>query len=352
MGTTRRCLSAPELARALVPEAVRLAGALGIAGRVRGNEFVAASRAQGGIGDSFAIVLKGPKAGRFFHNAAGIGGDLLALIRYMRGGDWRDAIEYARRFLGEDFVSAREPLRQPAPSGEEASATAKRAKAEKVWAGRQALAGTLGERYLRAVRGLAAVPLPETLGFAPHCWHELERRSFPAIIARVENDAGACLGLWRIYLDRATGRKAAIEHPHLGLGPVAGGAVRLSAATGARQDLGEGVETSLSVLQRFPDLDMRAALSTSGMRLFRWRAGVSEIVIWADRDAEDRREFLVFTRPDGRTVRRRNPMYGMRPGALAADALAKRAQAAGLGVAVVSPGIDGTDFNDLWREAS
>lgn len=347
MSAATRDLPVAAIAAALVPKALSLVAALGIAGRQVGHEFIALKKAQGGIGDSFAVAVSGPKAGRFFHNAAGTGGDLVALIRYMRGGSWGDAVGYAKDFLGAAPTQRAAPPRPVAAAALSTSTVAKRKRAETIWRGTVPLAGTVGEQYLTRTRGVRADA--PNLRFAPRCWHDFERRNFPAVIARVEAADGTFLGVWRIYLDAATCGKAPIELPRVGLGAVAGGSVRLGRDNGARVDVAEGVETALGVQGRYPDLDMRAVLSTGGMRGFAWGPGLAELVIWADADPPDPREFL-FIVAEGRRVRRSNPNYRRRPGIEAANALAFRARRAGLRTAIVAPGIEGRDFNDLYRE--
>lgn len=49
---------------------------------------------------SLSAVVGGPKAGTWFDHEAGTGGGPLELIARERGGDWRDAADWARRWLG------------------------------------------------------------------------------------------------------------------------------------------------------------------------------------------------------------------------------------------------------------
>jgi putative DNA primase/helicase len=49
---------------------------------------------------SLSAVVSGPKAGTWFDHEAGTGGGPLELIARERGGDWRDAADWARRWLG------------------------------------------------------------------------------------------------------------------------------------------------------------------------------------------------------------------------------------------------------------
>lgn len=49
---------------------------------------------------SFSAVVGGPKTGTWFDHESACGGGALELISRMRGGDWREAADWARRWLG------------------------------------------------------------------------------------------------------------------------------------------------------------------------------------------------------------------------------------------------------------
>ena len=49
---------------------------------------------------SVSVVVSGRKTGTWFDHEAGIGGGPLELIARIRGGDWRDAADWARAWLG------------------------------------------------------------------------------------------------------------------------------------------------------------------------------------------------------------------------------------------------------------
>jgi putative DNA primase/helicase len=49
---------------------------------------------------SFSAVVGGPKVGTWFDHESACGGGPLELIARMRGGDWREAADWARRWLG------------------------------------------------------------------------------------------------------------------------------------------------------------------------------------------------------------------------------------------------------------
>lgn len=116
--------------------------------------------------------------------------------------------------------------------------------ARRIFSEARSLAGTLGERHLRA-RGLVG---PWTdLRYHPHTpiGSGALTSYRPAIIAAVRDNSGL-VAIHRIVLDPRTGGKATdLENPKLTLGRPKGGAVRLFKA-GRTLGLAEGIETAKS----------------------------------------------------------------------------------------------------------
>lgn len=78
----------------------RLINALGISGKRSGNNFMGINptRADSKPG-SFVICQSGGKAGTWSEFATGDGGGPMALIHYIRGGEWSGTFDFARKFL-------------------------------------------------------------------------------------------------------------------------------------------------------------------------------------------------------------------------------------------------------------
>ena len=199
---------------------------------------------------------------------------------------------------------------------EEQAEAAKRAtQAHRLWCDALPIAGTVAEAYLRG-RAITC-PLPETLRFAPSCWHATARR-FPALVARV--DGGEGFAVHRTYLREDGTGKAEVDPPKAMLGAVAGGAVCVAQAQGPLV-VAEGIETALSLasgLLRAP-ANVWAALSTSGIRGLHLPPQPGRLTIAADGD---------------------------NPGRAAAQALAERAHALGWQVSLL-PAPEGRDWNDV-----
>lgn len=195
---------------------------------------------------------------------------------------------------------------------------AKRAgQALRLWQEAQPIDGTLAEQYLRG-RGITCT-LPDTLRFAPSCWHATAQR-FPALVALVEG--AEAFALHRTYLHPEGLGKAAVEPAKAMLGGCAGGAVRLTEGLGQLL-VAEGIETALSLasgLLRAP-ATIWAALSTSGIRGLHLPPQPDRLTIAPDGD---------------------------KAGRDAAHALATRAHGLGWQVALLS-GPEGGDWNDVLQ---
>jgi len=198
---------------------------------------------------------------------------------------------------------------------EQAEAMKRADQARLVWSGSLPITGTLAETYIRG-RGITC-PLPDTLRFAPVCWHPTARR-LPALVALVEGGKG--FAVHRTYLCADGNGKAGVQPAKAMLGATSGGAVRLTEALG-RLAVAEGIETALSLacgLLRAP-ATIWAALSTSGLTGLCLPPDPGKLTIAPDGDA---------------------------PGRAAAHALAERAHGLGWNVSLLTAP-EGRDWNDI-----
>lgn len=85
-----------------------------IGGQERKGEWYALSTRDGGVGDSLSVHTRGAKRGRWYHHAAGVGGDPLGLINYVRfnNADMKRAFAWARDFLGARIAPETEKDRE------------------------------------------------------------------------------------------------------------------------------------------------------------------------------------------------------------------------------------------------
>lgn len=303
---------------------------------------------------SFVVNLSGPRRGQWYRHSQKIGGGTVELISYsITNGltGYAQAFKEARAFLGiegqvdtESIERSRRESAEKRRRSEQQDAADLARKAETVagiWSDCRPIAGTLAEKYLLG-RGLDVPPggWPDCLGFHPSLVYDLDekpKRKFPGLVARVDDVVGDLVAIWRIFLDAATGGKGPVDNSKLGLGPAAGGAIRLG-GIGPRIGGAEGVETALAAWGligfRRP---VWALLSTAGMAGFEIPIEVEHIDIFPDGDRQTRRKDGLFV-PEP-----------LAPGRRAANALAARAKAAKVGHTIQPEPPQGSDYLDLYN---
>lgn len=224
--------------------------------------------------------------------------------------------------------------------GEEAQRIARKSTtAAEIWARGTPVAGSLAETYLNA-EGIPTPPQgwPPCLRFISSLHHELEDKSFPALIARVDAVDGVMTGIWREYTSANGLKPAPIALAKLGLGPASGGAVRIGGEC-TKIGTAEGLKTSLAIWTienyRFP---IWAALSTSGMTGLELPLIVERLLIYADSDLPRRDK-------SGDMERDWTP-----PGLRAALKLREKVAAFGVKAVIQElPFVPGRDFRDVLK---
>lgn len=136
-----------------------------------------------------------------------------------------------------------------------------------IWRKSKPAAGSLVERYLlrRGIEAEKIGGIPPSLRFHPDLPGDNEPGAphFPAMVAAVQNEEGRITGIHRTFLDRSGEAKAPLgKQAKKMLGICWGGATRLC-HVGEELAIGEGIETSLSVLQ---------ALRANGNEMAVWAA--------------------------------------------------------------------------------
>ncbi|WP_234731073.1 DUF7146 domain-containing protein [Acidocella facilis] len=240
----------------------------------------------------------------------------------------RDAIA---ALLRADGPTAYAPTVAPSTTmkAEEARQKAQ-ARARAIWSGAGPVtAKNPAGRYLarRALAHLAGCPALRYRADVPHPAARPGASRHPAMLALVQDVAGAALGVHRTYL-AADGAKARLEPVKASLGPIWGGAIRLAPAA-PHIAIGEGIESAASAGMLL-NLPAWAAISAgnlaSGLIL---PAEVKAVTIAAD--------------DDGLNAQGRNP------GLDAAEAAARRWKAEGRAVRIIKANVQGQDFNDILQ---
>lgn len=207
------------------------------------------------------------------------------------------------------------------------------------------IAGTHAEAYLND-RGLPTPEegWPDVLGFAKSLKHPCGR-SFPALVARIDDREGDFTAIWRIFLDHKKPAKAALNgEEKLGLGASAGGAVRIG-GTAPHTDVGEGIESSLGawmmICRRRP---VWATLSTSGMAGFDPPDGMQRCDIFPDGDFPKRKAVPEGEQDTGELDKDPTPA-----GRRAARALRARLNELGVKGVINPEPPAGQDYLDVWN---
>lgn len=164
----------------------------------------------------------------------------------------------------------------------------------RIWEEAASPLGTLVEAHL-ARRGLSLPPFAgDVIRFHRACpfgrddgGHTVRT---PAMVALVRNIiTNAPQAIHRTALDSAGHKIKVAGRDRMALGPLAGGAVKLTPDEDVTLAIGiaEGIETALS-LQRLPewrDSPVWSVLNAAGMRAFPLLAGIETLVIGVDHDA-------------------------------------------------------------------
>jgi hypothetical protein len=280
---------------------------------------------------SFALVVAGERRGQWFDHERGEGGGLLALIQRERRCTFPEALQWALAWLGTAPPLAcpprREPHQRPSLSPREPCPTAELAR--RLWRESVSARGTIVEAYL-AARGLHLPEPPDdpdVIRFHPTCPRRAPDNPdriehHPAMLALMTDaiTAEPC-GLHRTFLlpdgsDRLRDAKGKAMAGNVGV-------IRLSRDDDVTLGLGiaEGIETALSVMQRFRWRPVWAATSAGAIARLPFLSGIEALTIFADADGA---------------------------GIAAAQACAARWREAGRSVRILRP--PAGDFNDLARE--
>ena len=290
-----------------------------------GSKALRCGNIYGGPGTGFRVSLEDGRWTDFYDGARG---DLLALIRHVRGGDWKATFDDARAFLGLDDES--EEGRRRAQAAAEKAARARIVREERAardaarvkervrqtWAaarGSYCTHGSIAERYFREVRRID-VPTPcRFLPDAPYWDISMGDKAppylvgrFPAVVTPFVTGKRTVSALHLTFLDPDP------PHGKIDLGLDLAGEARRPAKkflgrpspdswlrlTEERETMavGEGIETVQTAVFLKPGWGGAAAGSVDRLPLIAFGPGVKRIILLGERGcapAKDR---------DGRTV--------------------------------------------------
>ena len=306
---SERLVDIGEVSRMLAAQIQSLCLELLPHGKKASHEWMIGSPA-GEPGNSMAVHLTGAKAGVWQDFAAGEGGDALDLVAAcVCAGDKKDALRWARRWLGIDKgdPAALERARRQVPdtAAINAQAEAEEANARKgamaIWIAAHAdLTGTPVETYLagRGIHLADLVRMPRAIRFHPELWSKEAGRRFPAMVAAISGPEGF-MGVHRTWLERqADGSvtKAPLETAKKVLGPHRGGHIPLARGASGRTlreapegeilDISEGIEDGLSVAVSLTDARVVAAITIGNMASIHLPPQIKTVRIWRQNDTK------------------------------------------------------------------
>jgi len=273
---------------------------------------------------SLSVEVTGPRRGLWHDHEAGTGGDALALIAKLRCVPLREAISWARGWLGEGeghdhhTPPRRDRPQAPPEATHEESSTLHLART--IWRECIPARGSIVETYL-AGRGLE-LERGTPIRFHPSCPRGAER--LPAMVALMTHaETGQPCGVHRTFLtpdgcNRLRDGKGKMMAGNAGV-------IRLEPNAEVTKGLGlaEGIETALAVMQGFGWRPVWAATSAGAVAHFPVLPGIEALTIFADADGK---------------------------GLDAARACIGRWTKAGREARVIAPPTG--DFNDMNREAA
>ena len=327
-----RLVEIGDVARMLNARADQLARDLLPGGKRIGAEWVCGGF-HGEPGTRLSVRIRGAKTGVWSNFATGAAGDALDLVAQARfGGDKRQALAWARGWLGLEVGTGTAALPPAADPGPEDAARAQaaadeaaqaRSNALRVWlSARQVLRDTPVERYL-AGRGIALAELgraPRAIRFHPALWHRNSARHWPAMVTAVTAPDGAFCTTHRTWLElRADGSvgKAPVDPEKAVMSGYRGAAIRLWRGASGRSwrnagadevlDVTEGIEDGLSVVMAAPECRVCAAVALPNIAALEPPPGVRTLRIWQQRDIkpaaiEGFRRAVAAQQAAGRTV--------------------------------------------------
>jgi hypothetical protein len=187
------------------------------------------------------------------------------LVHSFAGDDWRDC----RAFLGIDDDQDRPMARRHRPTRRDCRPADRFAEARKIWEETRPALHTDAQRYLLA-RGITIPP--------PPCIRYYEGMN--ALVAGLQRQDGSFGGIQRIFLSEAEGTVRYTAKRSLG--PIKGGAVRLTPVAGTIQ-LCESIEDGLALLQ-MTGRPTWAVPGVSFMATFELPREVHEVILAPDHD--------------------------------------------------------------------
>jgi hypothetical protein len=309
--TPRPIIEVGEIASMLAREILPLCQTILANGVRQGDEWRVGSVA-GERGTSMGVRLTGPRAGVWIDsNKTTDKGDALDLVAAVEfGGDKRQALRWARGWLGLEHVdpATLQRVRRQAEAEDDKAARraaaqdkAKRERASRIFlAAEPKIAGTPVERYLlgRGIDFAAIGRQPGALRYAPELPDPENGELHPTMVAAITGPSGHTIAVHRTFLKvHADGRvtKADIVNANgkpeakFSLGKYAGGCIRLwrgasgkslkDAVAGEWVIIGEGIEDTATAVMAAPEYRALVAVSGGGFQSLKLPEAIGGVIL-------------------------------------------------------------------------
>lgn len=272
--------------------------------------------------DGFRLFHDADQTGGGVCNTCGYFADGFALLMWINGWDFSRTIREVGSSLGSNAANSWLRGTSALPTGSSDDAN-RRDHLNTTWRESLALTDPQAEpaRLYLARRGLS-VALPGTLRFHPELGYYADNRlvaRFPAIVVQVTGQGGDAVTLHRTYLT-AEGHKAPVDSPkklmrHPSGRILTGGAIRLVRPS-SRLAVTEGIETALAVIEA-TGLPAWATGNAHLLETFVPPSGVSQVLVFADKDRPSRQHPSGHGQEAARNLVRRLWASGIQAGAIA-----------------------------------
>jgi putative DNA primase/helicase len=243
--------------------------------------------------DGFRLFKDYPKTGGGYCNTCGPQANGFALISWVRGISYKDAVREVGQLLEGEAASPVVVRRPPPPKMPDVVDTRKAyGRIRQTWMDSKPLKDSPAERYL-AARGIWLENMPNTLrSHARMPYYDKDAKAItgwhPCLLAPIKDSQGRIASLHRIFVS-PTGGKANVPDPKKMMSachPLQGAAIKLF-QPGEVLGVAEGIETALAAhaISRMP---VWACVSAVLMELVVIPASVKKVVIWGDLDRSGR----------------------------------------------------------------
>lgn len=248
---------------------------------------------------SLSVPISGKYVGGWRNFESGDKGNLIQLIQNAHQSTFKDALEYAGRFLGISPENSQDSIKSTTikkvtpkinePRILDAEDKKSIARAKRLESSSLPIEGSLAERYLREHRGIQGKLSPSFRYHPKVAYYHADKRVeyFPAMLAIAKDTQQKTFATQVVYLDPKTANKADVLIQKRTYGRISLGAAVAINPGQTKVYLAEGPETGLSVAEAYPDGTVLIALSASNFKNVKLSPKQKEVIICMDNDGNN-----------------------------------------------------------------